>query len=184
MKKITFISLLCIFSCREDKKIPIPQIHPPQVDNISINSSNESELAEKWLVGNIENYFKTDLGSMDKTMQSMTTKDYYEYKTDAANVDMEVDGSLTLKQFQDKWRKKFDVQKAGIGVGFLITGQDWDEIKVSTCDLIAESDNTFLFDMILTDKKYAVKYPIRVSVIKNQDSFLIEDVLQEIPESN
>lgn len=169
----------------EDKKGPIPQIRPPSVNNVSANEANESEAAKKWLIKNIESYFRTDPGNMDKAMQNITTRDYYNYKTDAMNVDMDVDGSLTLKEFQDKWRMKFDVQKAGIGVGFLITGQDWNEIKVSKCDLILETiDDTFLFDVILIDKKYDVKYPITVSVIKNQSSFLIEDILQEVTQSN
>lgn len=30
-------------------------------------------------------------------MKDMTTKDYYDYKSDAMNVDMDVDGSLTKK---------------------------------------------------------------------------------------
>ncbi|GAB0156444.1 hypothetical protein CHRYSEOSP005_17090 [Chryseobacterium sp. Alg-005] len=54
----------------------------------------------------------------------------------------------------------------------------------SKCDLIAESDDTFLFDMILTDKKYDARYPITVSVIKNQSSFRIEDIFQEVSVSN
>jgi hypothetical protein len=45
-------------------------------------------------------------------------------KEDAMNVDMDVDGSLTEKEFEDKWKGKFDTSKAGIGIGFLITGQD------------------------------------------------------------
>ena len=33
-------------------------------------------------------------------MKDMTTKDYYDYKSDAMNVDMDVDGSLTQKEFE------------------------------------------------------------------------------------
>ena len=51
-------------------------------------------------------------------MKDMTTKDYYEYKGDAMNVDMDVDGSLTQKEFEEKWKGKFDTSKAGIGTGF------------------------------------------------------------------
>lgn len=41
-----------------------------------------------------------DLGKLDQMMKDMTTKDYYEYKGDAMNVDMDVDGSLTQKNLK------------------------------------------------------------------------------------
>lgn len=66
----------------------------------------------------IQNYFAGDLGKLDQMMKDMTTKDYYEYKGDAMNVDMDVDGSLTQKEFEEKWKGKFDTSKAGIGTGF------------------------------------------------------------------
>ncbi len=90
-----------------------------------------------------------------------------------------MDGSLTEKEFEDKWKKKFDIKKAGTGVGFLISGQDWDEIKVSECKLLESKKNDFLFDVVLADEKMKAKYPIKVKVIKNKDSFVIADVWQE-----
>lgn len=148
----------------------------------SDSKPNESEEAKKWLGKSIQKYFGSDLKNMDEVMREITTDHYYKYKTDAMNVDMEVDGSLTKKEFRDKWHRDFDVQKAGINVGFLITGQDWDQIKISKCQLILESGDTFLYDVILTDEKLNAEYPVTISVIKNKDSFLIDDVWQKEPE--
>ncbi|KMQ59967.1 hypothetical protein ACM46_17065 [Chryseobacterium angstadtii] len=179
MKKILIASVLMMAACKEEKKeTPIhPEFPPKEVVKVE-NKSTESEEAKKWLETSIENYFNSDLGSLDKEMQRITTKDYYEYKTDAMNVDMDVDRSLTEKEFQDKWKGKFDTGKAGIGYGFLITAQDWDKIKVSTCHLISESKTDMLFDTVLSDENLKAEYPVKIKIAKENDSFLIADVLQ------
>lgn len=186
MKRTIIVSLFLIIACREEKKEVKNIAEPQQIKEKIVlnNESDEVENAKKWLEKSIEDYFKTDLGSAEKSMEKITTKDYFDYKSDAMNVDMEVDGSLTEKEFQEKWRKKFDVQKAGIGVGFLISGQDWDEIKVSSCKVLAAGENDFLFDVILSDEKLKAEYPIKVNVIKDNSSFLIADVQQEVPVFN
>ncbi|CAM3131973.1 hypothetical protein DRF59_18800 [Chryseobacterium flavum] len=186
MKRTIIVSLFLIIACREEKKEVKNIAEPQQIKEKIVlnNESDEVENAKKWLEKSIEDYFKTDLGSAEKSMEKITTKDYFDYKSDAMNVDMEVDGSLTEKEFQEKWRKKFDVQKAGIGVGFLISGQDWDEIKVSSCKVLTAGENDFLFDVILSDKKLKAEYPIKVNVIKDNGSFLIADVQQEVPVFN
>ncbi|MGG5210376.1 hypothetical protein ACQWU4_15740 [Chryseobacterium sp. MIQD13] len=190
MKRMIIASLFLITACKEEKKEP--QIQTPKESSQKIeagmaeNKPDESGEAKKWLEKSIENYFKSDLGNLDKEMQKITTKDYYEYKTDATNVDMDVDGSLTLKEFQNKWKNKFDVRKAGINSGFLITGQDWEEIKVSKCEQVLKSvpllksePVVFLFDVILSDEKLKSKYPVEIEVVKENDSFLIANVSQE-----
>ena len=165
--------------CKEEKKETIAKVTDISKEKfVSEVKPNESEEAKKWLVTSIEKFFKTDLSTMDKAMQDMTTKEYYEYKTDATNADMDVDGSLTEKQFQDKWKSKFDTGKAGTGVGFLISGQDWNEIKVTKCLLLSQHENTEVFNVLLTDKQYKAEYPIQVKVIQEKDGFRIADVLQ------
>lgn len=186
-------SLFLITACKEEKKEIQPQalqeqesISPKTETGISENKPDESGEAKKWLEKSIENYFKADLGNLDKEMQKITTKDYYDYKTDAMNVDMDVDGSLTLKEFQNKWKNKFDVRKAGVNIGFLISGQDWEEIKVSKCEQVLKSvplsesePAVFIFDVILSDEKLKSQYPVEIEVIKQNDSFLIANVSQE-----
>lgn len=175
MRNVIFASLFLIIACKETKK---ENGKSSETENISKINSAETEAAKRWLEKSIENYFSADISDQEKIMQNITTKGYYEFKTDATNVDMDVDGSLSLQDFQKKWKTKFDVQKAGVGVGFLITGQDWDKITITKCDAILESENTYLFDVILTDKKNNANYPIQISVFKHQNSYLIGDVLQ------
>lgn len=187
MKRTIIASLFLIIACKEEKKGKVTQPESQVKEEVvqeAKSKVNEGVEAQKWLEKSIEDYFKADLSNQDREMRKMTTEDYYDYKTDAMNVDMDVDGSLTEKEFQDKWRKKFDVQKAGIGAGFLISGQDWDEVKVSSCKILAESEKDFLFDIILSDKKLKAEYPIKINVIKENGSFLIADVLQEEPKFN
>ncbi|WP_027373133.1 hypothetical protein [Chryseobacterium sp. UNC8MFCol] len=182
MKRMIIASLFSIIACKEEKKENITQSRPQVKEEVvqeAKSQANESEEAKKWLQKNIEDYFKADLVAQEKVMQKITTKEYFDYKTDATNVDLDVNGSLTEKEFEDKWKKKFDIKKAGTGVGFLISGQDWDEIKVSECKLLESKKNDFLFDVVLADEKMKAKYPIKVKVIKNKDSFVIADVWQE-----
>lgn len=179
MKKIIAASLFLIIACKEEKKETITAPTPTIKENVaSETKANESEEVKKWLETNIESFFKTDLSVMDKAMADITTKDYYEYKTDATNVDMDTDGSLSNKEFHQKWKAKFNTEKAGIGTGFLISGQDWNEIKVSKCNFISQQGNTYLFDVVLEDKKYKAEYPIQVKIVKEKEDFRIADVLE------
>jgi len=179
MRLIILSLLFLILSCKEENKnVTIKANQAPKENIITKPEPNESEDAKKWLTESIEKFFKTDLSTMDSEMQNITTKDYYEYKTDATNVEMDTDESLTEKEFDQKWKNRFDTKKAGIDVGFLISGQDWNEIKVSKCNFISQDGNNYLFDVILEDKEYKAEYPIQVKVVKEKEGFLIADVLQ------
>ncbi|WP_153399518.1 hypothetical protein [Chryseobacterium vaccae] len=183
MKRTIIASLFLVIACKEEKKEPMAKDEPQKVEvkeNVAAeNTEDESQAAQKWLKENIIAYFKTDLGSMDKAMQKITTKDYYEYKTDAMNVDMDVDGSLTEKEFQDKWKTKFDTKKAGVGSGFLISGQDWINVEVGSCELKSSSKDSYLFNVVLNDDGFKAKYPSQVKVVKEDGKFLIADVLED-----
>jgi hypothetical protein len=78
MKKIIIASLLLMMiCCKEEKKETITAVTDiPKEKVVSEGKTNESEEAKKWLVTSIEKFFKTDLSTMDKAMQDMTTKDY------------------------------------------------------------------------------------------------------------
>lgn len=188
MKRMMIASLFLIIGCKEEKKDALATQPEPEVkENVVTEAkpqANEAEEAKKWLEKSIEDYFKSDLGNLDKNMQKITTKEYYDYKGDAMGVDMDVDGSLTEQEFNDKWKGKFDTKKAGVGVGFLIAGQDWDKVQVTKCQLISQNENSYLFDVALNDKALKAVYPIKVKVSKDHNSFLIADVLQDTPEFN
>lgn len=183
MKRSIIASLFLIIACKEGKKEIKTDVKPQQTEEKVVlnNESNESEDAEKWLKKNIVDYFKADIGSEEKNMQKITTKDYFDYKTDATNVEMDVDGSLTEKEFQNKWKSKFDTNKAGIGVGFLISAQDWNTIEVESCELKSSSKDEYIFHVVLKDDGFKAQYPSVIKVVKENGSFLIADVLQDEP---
>ncbi|PXW14907.1 hypothetical protein C8D70_106247 [Chryseobacterium sp. CBTAP 102] len=183
MKRTMIASLFLIIACKEEKKEVKTDITQPQTEEKIVlhNESNDAEAAQKWLEKSIIDYFKADIGNEEKNMQKITTKDYFEYKTDATNVDMDVDGSLTEKEFQNKWKSRFDTDKAGVGIGFLISAQDWDTIEIGSCDLKLSSKNEYIFNVVLTDNSFKAKYPSVVKVVKENGSFLIADVLQDEP---
>ncbi|UTX48593.1 hypothetical protein [Chryseobacterium sp. MA9] len=183
MKRTIIASLFLIIACKEEKKEIKTDTKPQQTEEKVVlnNESNEAEDAKKWLEKNIVDYFKADIGSEEKNMQKITTKDYFNYKTDATNVDMDVDGSLTEKEFQDKWKSKFDTSKAGLGVGFLIAAQDWNKIEVGSCELKSTSKDEYIFNVVLRDDGFKAQYPSVIKVVKENGSFLIADVLQDEP---
>ncbi|REC47691.1 hypothetical protein [Chryseobacterium pennipullorum] len=182
MKRTIIASLFLIVACKEKKEIKT-NVKPQQTEEKVVlnNESSEAEDAKKWLEKSIVDYFKADIGSEEKHMKKITTKDYFDYKTDATNVDMDVDGSLTEREFQDKWKSKFDTHKAGIGVGFLITAQDWNKIEVVSCDLKSSSNDEYTFNVVLVDDGFKAKYPSVIKVVKENGSFLIADVVQDEP---
>lgn len=170
--------LFLIFACTEqEKRNANSEVTDTETTTQNDDIANE---AREWLMKNITNYFATEeLGSLDSFMQKMTTAEYYEYKNDATNVDLEIDGSLTETQFHEKWKNKFDTSKAGIGTGFLISGQDWDKIEFEKCDLISTTEKGFLFDVILKDETFQSKYPSKILVVHLGDGYKIADVIGE-----
>lgn len=172
-----------IIACKEEKKEikKDGEIQPIKEKVVLHNESNEAEEAQKWLEKSIVDYFKADIGSEEKNMQKITTKDYFDYKTDATNVNLDVDGSLTDKEFQDKWKSKFDTSKAGVGIGFLISAQDWNSIEVESCDLKSSSRDEYIFNVVLRDDGFKAQYPSVIKVVKENGSFLIADVRQDEP---
>ncbi|MFZ4261277.1 hypothetical protein ACFRAE_04495 [Sphingobacterium sp. HJSM2_6] len=126
-----------------------------------------------WLKIQVESYFNQEESSI---MESMTTKEYYEYKMDAMNVDLGLTGSLSLTEFNKKWSPFFNVQFAGIGSGFLISGQDWKEIKLSTCDIVKETDTEIILKVLISDCGLSIDYHREISLVKVDGEFKISDV--------
>jgi hypothetical protein len=136
----------------------------------------DSEAARKWLIETVDYYFKPNKEDWSD-MKGITTKTYEEYKVDAINVDLGTDGALTLSEFENKWRKKFDTKYAGIGVGFLVPEQDIGTIEVTSCKLLkCISEKKYLFEMIIRDSDFKREYKREIEVIRSSDSLLISDV--------
>lgn len=179
MKNIIIISLLLIISCSETKKEEIKINNLPK-ESVVENNTKESAEAKTWLVKSIESYFNAAISNQENIMQNITTKDYYDFKTDATNVDLDIDGNLTLKEFQQKWKNKFNTENVALNTGFLISAQDWTKIEVKKCDLNASLENDYSFYVELQDtgSKEVFKRIIKVTKIKNK--FFIGNVLEKV----
>jgi hypothetical protein len=154
-------------------------------DSLRLDSINNvkilmSEDAKSWLIKSIEKEFSDPLfedENQDKKV-SIYTKSYEEYKTDAISIDY--DGGMTEEAFKKKWAGKYDTKYAGVGTGFLISGQDWVKISISNCTLKSDlsTDSTMVFDVLLEDKGAKAKYKRDIKVIKSGNSYLVDDVLE------
>ena len=148
-----------------------PKENPNKVNNNTKEIAfDKSELAKKWLVKSIENFFKQESAEM------ITTKTYNKYKSDATNVEMDTEGSLTVEQFNKKWKKTYDIKYAGVGNGFLISAQDWGKVTVTKCQLLTAKENVYIFQVIIKDATYKGSYKRDIKVIESGKSFLIDDV--------
>ena len=180
MKKIStyLLAILTIMSCQNQKsqreENALVKVTPPSDSIVFTNAQIDSaEIAKKWLIQAVETTFKTNQGEM----KGICTPQYEAYKTDAIGVDM--DGGMTPSEFKKKWSKKYNTNLAGASIGFMISGQDWQSIKVSKCELKNETTNgAYLFETIIEDIGPNVKYKRDVKVIPFNKSFLISDILE------
>ncbi len=173
-KTYLLITLLYLASCQSNsKKIETEVKTYSIITHTKTSEVIESDFAKQWLIESIETNFKTAEGLID----SICTKDYAAYKSDAIGV--EYDGGMTQQAFEKKWKDKFDVKHVGIGTGFLISGQDWENIKVSKCELSPmKLKEGYLFETIIEDLPSKGTYKRDIKVIKSGKSFLISDVLE------
>jgi hypothetical protein len=175
---VLFLIVLISISCQNTMVKKEELVEKPSTEIIKIKKKesnqviNKSESAKKWLIETVQTYFKKD----DSEMSGITTKTYEEYKTEATNVDLDTDGALTLTEFENKWKNIYDIKYAGVGVGFLISGQDWMKIEVTQCNLLSENDDTYVFQTILSDTGFKTDYKRDIRIIKSGNSFLIDDV--------
>jgi hypothetical protein len=135
------------------------------------DDSVQAAKAATWLRMVIEGHFNSD----NFPDSLITTPTYYQYKSDATSVGFE-DG-LTETEFTTKWKDVYDTRLAGMGTGFLISGQDYGRIRVLSCKLEAPSRATgFLFSVVIEDLDFKAKYKQDIRVISAGSSFLIDDV--------
>jgi hypothetical protein len=174
IKIYLLIAIFSFISCQNTgKKIEVKENTDSISIDVKIAETSISDLARKWLIESIETNFETTEGLID----SICTKDYATYKSDAIGV--EYDGGMTQQAFEKKWKDKFDVKHAGIGTGFLISGQDWGKINVAKCELSPlKLKEGYLFETLIEDLPSKTNYKIGIKVIKSGKSFLIADVLE------
>lgn len=177
MKKNTVLSLIVfiLISCQNKQAKKIESVEKSTIENTELEKSkaiNKSESAKKWLIETIQTYFEKDFPKMS----GITTKTYEEYKSEATNVDLDTDTAMSRTEFKNKWRNRYDTKYAGIGYGFLISGQDWGKIEIPKCDLLSANENGYVFQIILRDTEFKIDYHRDIKIIKSGGSFLIDDV--------
>lgn len=138
-------------------------------------SIGDTTKAAAWLIDAIRNHFESN----SPTMEAMTTKEYYQYKTEATNVDMGINGSLDRLDFEQKWKDKFDTRYSGIQTGFLISAQDFGKVVVNSYDFLKDEADRLWFNVIIEDLDFKTKFPRQIAIIKEGDSFKIADVKED-----
>lgn len=134
-----------------------------------------SEEAKEWLEMVIPSVFN-DQGF---PMEDICNSAYYEYKSDATEVGY--DGGLDEQAFINKWKGTFDTRYAGMGVGFLISGQDYGKIELATNKYIKKDNKgRYVFELVIKDVDLKQDYPITIKLEAVGKAFLISDVLQPI----
>lgn len=181
MRYICFAILFPLLSCQQNKSAlhstgTSTDSTPLIETNIPTTTSLDTAEVKSWLIQTIEDFFRAP----DIDMQSITTPEYYEFKTDAMNVDMGTEKSLTENEFYTKWRYKYDPYIHPIQVGFLISGQDFGSIKVPYAHVkrLDDDTKTIVFSLIIRDEDFKIDYDRDIIIISQEGKYLISDVLE------
>jgi len=176
-----FISFLLIFSC-QNKKGSTKELTSSDTLMVTTefkDDSNEevtaidTEDAIRWLTEVIE----THLNEGGYPMEDICTPAYYEYKLDAVQVGY--DGGLTGEEFNKKWSDKYNVKYAGLGTGFLISAQDWNKIKVTSCTPKSDSETlSLLLKVTMVDIELKDSFQRDIKIVPVGKAYLIDDVVE------
>jgi hypothetical protein len=182
--KSLFVALLSFFlfcSCQNKPQATSESI---TADTMSVNQDTtkvlqeeldaiDTEDAVRWLTEVIESH----LNDGGYPMEDICTPKYYQYKMDAVQVGY--DGGLTDEQFRKKWSADYDIKHAGIGTGFMISGQDWGTIKVTKCVPVSDGKKGFLMlNVTIDDKEMKGAYHRDIKIVPVGKAYLIDDVVE------
>ena len=170
---ITAFGLLACNSSPKNTENKAEEITSPDVNTILVTDTTK---AAAWLIDAVKEHFENN----DPTMETMSTKTYYQYKTEATNVDMGINGSLDRLAFEQKWKDQFDTKYAGIQTGFLISAQDNGKVIVNSFDFLKEENNKLWFNVILEDVDFKTKFRREIAIVKEDNSFKVADVKESI----
>lgn len=173
-KQLLLMICIALSSCGnvEKRHTNIPHT---QTKNKETQSDNDDvKKAQMWLIRSVEHYFNHENTEANKA--KIFTGKYYAYKQDVINIDYD---GMTLSEFEQKWGKQFNTKYAGIGTAFLLSGQDYGKIKVTSCELISTTpDSSYVFKTIITDTQFKIDYIRDIKTIHSGDTFLIADILE------
>jgi hypothetical protein len=178
MKTIISILLVSLCACRNaSPALPaqtfvsdtIPASTPPSTSETDI----DTEDAVAWLTEVIENH----LNEGGYAMEDICTPQYYAYKTDATQVGY--DGGMDEAAFAQKWSSTYNIAHAGIGTGFLISGQDHGKVKVTKCipkpTTTAES---IILEVVIFDPDMNATYHRDFKIVPIGKAYQIDDVVE------
>jgi len=178
---IATLSLFLIWSCQnkpqQSETTPTADTTEvtKSVDSEPVNPDNDidTEDAVRWLTEVIESH----LNDGGYPMEDICTPKYYEYKMDAVQVGY--DGGLNDEQFRKKWSSDYDIKHAGLGTGFMISGQDWGTIKVTKCVPVSDGKKGFLMlNVTIDDKDMKAAYHRDIKIVPVGKAYLIDDVVE------
>jgi hypothetical protein len=183
MQTLYFPFLLVFLVCSCQNK-PQTTSEPITADTMSVNQDTTKVLQEEWDVIDTEDavrwlteVIESHLNDGGYPMEDICTPKYYQYKMDAVQVGY--DGGLTDEQFRKKWSSEYDTKHAGIGTGFMISGQDWGTIKVSKCVPVSDGKKGFLMlNVTIDDKEMKGAYHRDIKIVPVGKAYLIDDVVE------
>lgn len=138
------------------------------------NKLLDTVYVKKWLTKVITDYVNSeDTEEDNKKLQEVLTTDYYEYKIDAITL---VYSDMTIDDFNNKWKSKFDTKLVG-GGGFFTSVMDHGKVKVSMCKLLKNSGDTkSIYQTIVHDLRWNTYYKFDIIIISKDNKLLIGDV--------
>lgn len=179
MRTFYIISACFLFACQQPTKSADSKNISNYSDNKSLQTNFQKDefdtiAAKDWLEKAIIEHFD----GTNSDMKEITIPEYYEFKMDAMNVNLDTEGSLTKDEFKKKWQKIYKPNVHPLHVGFLISGQDWGNISVqeSIVKNVDKTNKTIIFRTVIRDDEFRISYNRDIVIIQNEQQYLIADV--------
>lgn len=175
------ITFILLNSCNYNSEKPLNKENSDTTSNElnrkdpALSTSIDTTDVKNWLKNTIENYFNEE----NIEMKSITTDQYYNFKMDAMNVDLDTEKSLTIEEFNKKWRESYDLITHPIQTGFLISGQDWGKIIVNEIKLMEDNKTSLIFHINIHDEDFKMNYDRQIKVVGLHDKYLIDDIVEK-----
>lgn len=138
---------------------------------------SDTTKVKQWIAKVIEDFTNSEhSNAAHDSMVNSLTKDYYEYKQEALNLEYD-DSTMTEEGFKKKWQHKYNTGLVGEG-GYLISAQDNGKIKVTTCNWMRNTDNASFYKVVIEDLDFKTLFHRDIKVIYQNGKFLIDDILE------
>ena len=165
--------LISVISCGTDFSRHTEKI-PQQDISMKISIIQDTMYIKKWLIKVITDYVNSDdLKVTNENLRSALTDDYYNYKLEAITLEY---SEMTEKEFQEKWKAKYDTKYVGSG-GFFTSIMDNGDVEISDCkQLESLGDTAQIFHTVVHDLRWKTDYKLDIKVILKDNKLLIDDI--------